>query len=106
MAGKKGRSGRKPRDDGLKLKAIALYVEHSGKTPILWFRFFKRIYGSRWQEKVRGMMQREVSRYKQDVMWVCDCTDSLLRYHFKWNDMCHGCKMYKNEITRRIYESP
>ena len=104
MSGKKGKSGRKPRVDGLKRKAVALYIDHSGKTPETWFRMFKRIYGSRWQEKVRGMMQREVSRYKRETMWICNCSDTLLKYHFKWNDMCHGCGMYKNEITRRIYE--
>lgn len=104
MVGKKGRSGRKPRNDGLQSKAVALYIDHSGKTPITWFRFFKRIHGSRWQEKVRQLMRDENARAKRTRLWCCDCDDELLKWHHYHNDKCHRCQMYKNEITRRIYE--
>ena len=74
MVGKKGRSGRKTRDDGLKARAVALYIAHmewqnlaTGKTehtPVGWFQQFKRIYGNRWQEKVRTLIQIQVRRIK------------------------------------------
>jgi len=103
MAGKKGKSGRKPRNDGLKLKPIALYIEHSGKTPIHWFRFFKRV-NVRWQEKVRALMQEENAHAKRTRLWRCGCSDPLLHWHFFSVHKCHGCNQWYNEATRRIYE--
>ena len=61
MAGKKGRSGRKPRQDGKKMKAVSLYIameeidvshfnSRSAKyqwVPEAWFRKFKRYFGAR-----------------------------------------------------------
>ena len=78
MAGKKGRSGRKPRNDGLKLKPVALYIAHSGKTPITWFRFFKRIHGSRWQQKVRALMRAENEHAKHTRLWCCEMFGSFI----------------------------
>ncbi len=104
MAGKKGRSGRKPRDDGLELKAIALYVEHSGKTPITWFRFFKRIHGSRWQEKVRALMRAENEHAKNTRLWCCECQDPLLKWHIRGQaPYCHGCEMWQNKSLQRTH---
>ena len=66
MAGVKGKSGRKPRNDGKKMRAVNLYIpmketygwNDDGKIdwiPETWFLQFKRIFGPRWQEQVRKL---------------------------------------------------
>jgi len=114
MVGKKGKSGRKPRDDGLKARPVALYIDHmeyqegpTGKTrwvAVDWFRQFKRIYGSRWQEKTRSLIQHQIKKDQDQRMWMCGCSGNM-RYHFKGSQVqCHKCGQWRNEHTRRIHD--
>ncbi len=103
MAGKKGRSGRKPRNDGLELKPVALYIEHSGKTPITWFRLFKRI-NVRWQQRLRALMMADNDHAKNTRLWCCECSDPLLKWHIRGQaPHCHGCDMWQNKSLQRIH---
>jgi hypothetical protein len=113
MVGQKGKSGRKPRDDGLKARPVALYIDHmafqegpKGRThyvAVSWFQQFKRIYGSRWQEKTRTMIQHQVRKDQAERMWMCGCS-GIMRYHFKTEPKCHACDQWHNEHTRRIHD--
>lgn len=124
MAGKKGRSGRKPNTDGKKMRAVNLYipmyeydVSHfnspSAKMawiPESWFRQFKRIYGSRWQERVRAMIMQRTKEYERQHMWSCQCQGRLHKWHFKHEGFCPRCDKvpseddrYKTKAERRIH---
>jgi len=120
MVGKKGRSGRKPRTDGKKMRAVNLYIPMyelerlNGKGfdwhPEAWFKQFKRIFGSRWQEQVRNLMLQRVSQYEHENMWQCDCKSRLQKWHFKHEAMCPRCEYepydlqrYKTQAMARIY---
>jgi hypothetical protein len=81
MAGKKGRSGRKARTDGITMRAVALYIpmmryedmeDKERFRPEPWFLQFKRVFGSQWQEKVRSMMIHRINSYQDNQMWKCD----------------------------------
>ena len=111
MAGKKGRSGRKPRDDGMKSRAVNLYIpmresygwNSNSKTewiPEDWFRQFKRIYGNRWQEKVRSLMLHQVRDYETNNMWDCECKNRLLKYHFRHEAICPRCNYEPYDLQR------
>ena len=112
MVGKKGRSGRKTRDDGLKARAVALYIDHmewqhlaTGKTehtPVGWFQQFKRIYGNRWQEKVRTLIQIQVRKDQDERMWPCSCS-GITKWHFRAQAQCPKCEEWINENERRIH---
>ena len=126
MAGKKGRSGRKPRNDGKKMRAVNLYIPmyeydlshiNSDKPkfqwiPDAWFRQFKRIYGSRWQEKVRTGMFHMVKDYEDRNMWKCECRGQIKSTHFMHEGECPRClfvpgeiERYKTVATARIHSS-
>ena len=111
MAGKKGRSGRKPRDDGKKMRAVNLYIpmyesygwSQKGKidwVPEDWFRQFKRIYGSRWQEKVRVMIMRQTQEFERANMWDCECKNRLHKWHFKHEAVCPRCDYEPYDMQR------
>ena len=123
MAGKKGRSGRKARTDGITMRAVALYIpmtkyegqEKSGmKYPLAetitverfrpdsWFMQFKRVFGSQWQEKTRNMMINRVKTYQENNMWQCDCQFTIKRYHFRSDFQCKRCGAWKSQQARRV----
>jgi len=123
MAGKKGRSGRKARTDGIKMRAVALYIpmmkyeaqEKSGMKPPLaetitveryrpesWFLQFKRVFGAQWQEQVRNMMINRVKTYQENQMWICDCQFTIKRYHFRSDFQCKRCGAWKSQQARRV----
>ena len=124
MAGKKGKSGRKPNTDGKKMRAVNLYipmyeydVSHFNSKgikmewiPESWFRQFKRIYGSRWQEKVRSGIQFMVREYEERHMWKCKCSGRMKSTHFKHESICPRCEYepydlqrYKTKALARVY---
>ncbi len=106
MAGKKGRSGRKARIDGKKMKAVSLYIAmeeidishfNSGSAkyqwvPEAWFRKFKRYFGVRWQDKVRWAMMQMVKEYQVKHLWRCKCTNDVLRWHKPQVHHCPECE--------------
>jgi hypothetical protein len=111
MAGKKGRSGRKPRDDGKKMRAVNLYIpmyesygwNKTGKIswiPEDWFRQFKRIYGSRWQEKVRWLIMKQTKEFERSAMWDCECKNRLHKWHFKHESVCPRCDYEPYDMQR------
>ena len=111
MAGKKGRSGRKARTDGIKMRAVALYIpmleyqDIEGGTrfrPDSWFMQFKRVFGSKWQEEVRNLMNKRVKTYQINNMWQCDCNFTIKRYHFHSDFQCKRCGMWKSQHARRV----
>ena len=112
MVGKKGKSGRKPRDDGLKARPVALYIDHmeyqegpKGKTrwaAVSWFQQFKRIYGSRWQEKTRTLIQHQVLKDQVERMWVCGCS-GIMRYHFNTQSQCHKCDQWRSAHQKWVH---
>jgi hypothetical protein len=98
MAGKKGRSGRKARTDGITMRAVALYIpmtkyqDIEGKDrfrPESWFMQFKRVFGSQWQEQ-------------ENNMWQCDCNFTIKRYHFRSDFQCKRCGAWKSQQARRV----
>jgi hypothetical protein len=104
MTGKKGKSGRKARIDGKKMKAVSLYIPMEeidiapyGKSaryqwiPEVWFRKFKRYFGVRWQDKVRWAMMEMVKQHQQDKLWKCNCANDLLRWHKPSIAFCPQC---------------
>ena len=114
MAGKKGRSGRKPRQDGKKMKAVSLYIameeidvshfnSRSAKyewVPEAWFRKFKRYFGARWQDKVRWAMMQMVKEYQEKHLWRCRCSNDVLRWHKPNVDHCPECKYEPTPFER------
>jgi len=114
MAGVKGRSGRKPNSDGRKMRAVNLYIpmtEYDMATvknpkakfqwvPDDWFRQFKKIYGSRWQEKVRNGIRHMVSDYEERHMWPCKCSGRLNKFHRMTEGDCPRCGFTPGEISR------
>ena len=114
MAGKKGRSGRKPRSDGKKMRAVNLYITmyeydmahiNSEKPNFQWvaeswFRQFKKIYGSRWQEKVRNGIRHMVKDYEERNMWPCKCQGRLNKFHRMTEAECFRCGFTPGEISR------
>lgn len=113
MAGKKGRSGRKPNSDGRKMRPVNLYIpmyeyDFSGGlhkpdlrwVPDDWFRQFKRIYGSRWQEKVRNGIRHMVKDYEERNMWPCKCQGRLKKFHRMTEGECFRCGFTPGEISR------
>jgi len=111
MAGKKGRSGRKPRMDGYKSKAVALYIDHmewekeSGKiewVAISWFQQFKRIYGSRMQAKIRNLIKEQVYQDQRERMWKCEC-NGMMSYHFRHQHQCPKCEQWQNKTVQRVH---
>ena len=111
MAGKKGRSGRKARTDGITMRAVALYIpmmkymtdeDKERFQPESWFLQFKRVFGSQWQEKVRNMMINRVKTYQENQMWLCDCNFTIKRYHFRSDFQCKRCGAWKSQQARRV----
>ena len=111
MVGKKGRSGRKARTDGIVMRPVALYIpmqkyeDIEGKErfrPEPWFLQFKRVFGSQWQEKVRNMMINRVKTYQKNNMWQCDCKFTIKRYHFRSDFQCKRCLAWKSQQARRV----
>ena len=123
MAGKKGRSGRKARTDGITMRAVALYIpmmkyeaeESSGmKYPLAetitveryrpesWFLQFKRIFGSGWQEEVRNLMRIRQRDYKRASMWECGCQFTIKSWHFQGDFQCKRCGQWKSQQARRV----
>ena len=111
MAGKKGRSGRKARTDGITMRAVALYIPMTKYQdieggdryrPESWFMQFKRVFGSQWQEKVRNMMINRVKTYQENNMWMCDCNFTIKRYHFRSDFQCKRCGAWKSQHARRV----
>ena len=114
MAGKKGKSGRKPNSDGKKMRAVNLYIPMyeldmsriDSDNPDFqwiaesWFRQFKRIYGSRWQEKVRNGIRHMVKDYEERHMWPCNCQGRLKKFHRMTEGECHRCGFTPGEILR------
>ena len=114
MAGKIGRSGRKPNPTGQKMRAVALYIpmyeldvshfnSKSAKYqwfPEDWFRQFKRINGNKWQERLRSMIMRWVREYETHNMWACECRSRLKKWHFQHEGVCPRCKKVPLEIER------
>jgi len=121
MAGIKGKSGRKPRDDGRKMRAVNLYIpmkesygwDDKGKIdwiPETWFLQFKRIFGSKWQEQVRKMIMQRTTEYEQRNMWDCQCENRLLKWHRKQEADCSRCgyepydmQRYRSKHEARIH---
>jgi len=121
MAGKKGRSGRKARGDGKKMRAVNLYIpmkesygwNQEGKIdwiPETWFLQFKKIFGNRWQEEVRKMISNRTSEYERTHMWQCSCENRLFKWHRKTEPDCNRCgyeaydyERYKSKQERRIH---
>ena len=105
MAGKKGRSGRKARTDGKKMKAVSLYiameemdVSHFNSRsaryewiPEAWFRKFKRYFGARWQDEVRRLMMARNSDYEERHLWRCKCQNDVVAWHKKNIGYCPQC---------------
>jgi len=126
MAGKKGKSGRKARIDGKKMKAVSLYIEHeeidvshfnSGSAKYEWvpeayFRKFKRYFGVRWQDKLRWAMQQMNKEYQQLYLWKCKCTNEVVAWHKKNVDHCPECNYRPmkferyNSYAERIQNEP
>jgi len=111
MAGKKGRSGRKARTDGKTMRAVALYIpmtkyddinDKERFRPESWFMQFKRVFGARWQEQVRNMMQTRVKTYQESKMWECSCQFTIKRWHFKTDFQCKRCLQWKSQQARRV----
>ena len=123
MVGKKGRSGRKARTDGIVMRPVALYIpmtkyeaqEKSGMKPPLaetitverfrpesWFMQFKRIFGSGWQEEVRNLMFQRQKQYKHAHMWECGCQFTIKSWHFKGDFQCKRCGQWKSQQARRV----
>ena len=115
MVGIKGKSGRKKRDDGKKMRAVALYIpmyEYDTRhmndpkgakyqwIPEAWFRQYKRVFGARWQDKLRGLMQSHLKDYRQRHMWDCECDNLLDRWHRKTERECFKCGFTPNELQR------
>jgi len=114
MAGKKGKSGRKARIDGKKMKAVSLYIEHeeidvshfnSGSAKYEWvpeayFRKFKRYFGVRWQDKLRWAMQQMNKEYQQLYLWKCKCTNEVVAWHKKNVDHCPQCNYRPTDYER------
>ena len=111
MVGKKGRSGRKARTDGIKMRAVALYIPMTKYQdieggdrfrPESWFMQFKRIYGSRWQEEVRKIMYMRQRDHKHAHMWECGCEFTIKSWHFKGDFQCKRCGQWKSQHARRV----
>ena len=113
MAGKKGRSGRKPRTDGKVMKAVSLYIEHTeidttpfGKSakyemiPDAYFRKFKRYFGVRWQDKIRWAMSQMVKEYQDKHIWRCRCTNDVVAWHKKTVGHCDHCNYTPSPFER------
>jgi len=114
MAGKKGRSGRKPNNDGKKMRAVNLYIPmyqydmahiNSKEAKLQWmaeswFRQFKRIYGSRWQEKVRSGIRYMVNDYEERKMWKCKCQGRIKSTHFTHEGQCPRCEYVPGQLPR------
>jgi len=120
MAGKKGRSGRKPNKEGVKHRAVNLYIPMveldvgtgfgQGKAryewvPDDWFRQFKRIHGSRWQEQVRKSIRYMVNDYEERKMWPCKCEGRINKYHRTIEGSCPRCHFVPGQISRYKTES-
>ena len=113
MAGKKGRSGRKPREDGKFMKAVSLYIEHEnvdttpfGKSatyqdiPAAYFRKFKRYFGTRWQDKLRWAMTRMNEEYEAKHLWRCKCQNDVVAWHKRNVDSCPICNYKPTDFER------
>ena len=111
MAGVKGKSGRKPRNDGKKMRAVNLYIpmketygwNDDGKIdwiPETWFLQFKRIFGSRWQEQVRKLIRIRTEEYERVYMWECNCENRLLKWHRSQEADCVRCGYEPYELER------
>jgi len=114
MAGKKGKSGRKPNSDGKKMRAVNLYIPmyeydmaHINSkqaklqwVPEDWFRQFKNIHGSRWQEKVRSAIRHMATDYEERNMWACKCQGRLNKFHRMTEGECFRCGFKPGEISR------
>jgi len=114
MAGKKGRSGRKPNKEGKKMRAVNLYIPmyqydmahiNSKKANFQWkaeswFIQFKKIFGSRWQEKVRSGIRHMVNDYEERNMWPCKCEGRLNKFHRMTEGKCVRCGFTPGEISR------
>tara|TARA_Y100001963_G_scaffold155964_1_gene248349 strand:+ start:372 stop:872 length:501 start_codon:yes stop_codon:yes gene_type:complete len=113
MAGKKGRSGRKARIDGKKMKAVSLYIEHTeidvtpfGKSakykwvPDAYFRKFKRYFGVRWQDKLRWAMMQMNKEYQQLKLWRCKCENEVFQWHKENVDHCPQCHYTPTPMER------
>ncbi len=113
MAGKKGRSGRKARIDGKKMKAVSLYIEHEeidvtpfGKSakykwvPNAYFRKFKRYFGVRWQDKLRWAMMQMNKEHQQLHLWKCKCQDEVFQWHKEKIDHCPQCHYTPTPMER------
>lgn len=110
MAGIKGRSGRKPRNDGKEMRAVSLYIpmmesygwksEKKTWVPEDWFRQFKRIYGSRWQEKVRWLIMKQTKEFERGSMWDCECKNRLHKWHFRTESVCPRCDYEPYDMQR------
>jgi len=115
MAGKKGRSGRKPNTDGITHRPVNLYIPMEeldvgsgfgqGEAryewiPQSWFRQFKRMHGSRWQEQVRKAIRTMVTDYEERRMWRCKCPGRIKSTHFMHEGQCPRCEYTPGELQR------
>jgi ribosomal protein L37AE/L43A len=121
MAGVKGKSGRKPRSDGKKMRAVNLYIpmketygwDDTGKKdwiPETWFLQFKKIFGPRWQSQVRKLIRLRTIEYEQRHMWECNCENRLLKWHRPQEADCQRCgyepyekDRYRSQQQARIH---
>jgi len=113
MAGKKGKSGRKARIDGKKMKAVSLYIAMEeidttpyGKSakyrwiPEAYFRKFKRYFGARWQDEVRRLMRLRNKDHEIKHLWKCKCTNDVLAWHKKNISSCPQCHYEPTDFER------
>ena len=114
MAGKKGRSGRKARNDGKTMRAVSLYIpmEEMDVAPMnlgyakyewipeSWFRKFKRYFGARWQDEVRRIMSDRVKEYQQQHLWKCRCVNEVVAWHKTNVDHCPQCGYRPTDYER------
>ena len=115
MVGIKGKSGRKKREDGKKMKAVSFYIEmeqidvnHINNPkgakykwiPQEWFRQYKKVFGSNWQKVTRSIMMDHLSNYELSHMWDCNCNTRMEKWHRKTEGECNRCGYTPNQIQR------
>jgi len=97
--------------DGITMRAVALYIPMTKYQdieggdrfrPEPWFLQFKRIFGSRWQEQVRNLMNTRRKTYQESKMWECGCQFTIKRWHFQGDFQCKRCGQWKSQQARRV----
>jgi hypothetical protein len=108
------KSGRKPNPDAKleRWKKYTFYVKEYARTNVNgnivewqeepYFQWFRRHHESQWQERLRAYMRADVSAWKRDHHWRCDCQPIGLWENWKHNRQpkCHLCGKYRLEKDR------